>query len=198
VPSGNLFGWFAFFVPGTTWTNADNYFDQTGPNETLNTFMTFGRQEDASADVLFSFDPSSYGSTHMLFSDSRYQVADPAFLNTTLPPSLSSINFVDYTYSAESSVGIKETPSNNAILSDNYPNPYSEVTRINYTLTNSSTVRFEVTDITGKVVLEMNQGFKTAGIYNIDLSASNFQSGIYYYSIITESGKATKKMIVLE
>ena len=200
VPSGNLFGWFAQYIPGTTWTNADIYFDQTGPNETLNAFMTFGSQEATTADVLFAYDPTSFGSSATLFNDGRYQQSPTPFINNTIPPGLSGTNFADYTFSTESSsVGINDVAeASNATLGNNYPNPFNNTTKISYSLTKNSNVQFEVTDITGKVVVSLNEGSKQVGVYNIELSADLFQSGLYYYSIITDSGKMTKKMIVVE
>lgn len=200
VPAGGLFGWFAFFVPGNTaYNSSDVYFDAQGSTETLNNFRSFGFQEDPNANDLFAYDPTSYGSSHTLFNDGRYQIAATAFLNNTMPPGLSSANIVDYTYSApNSSVGISEIEKTNAILGNAYPNPFKDVTRIRYTLANNSNVQFEVTDITGKVVMQMNEGSKSAGTYNIDLAADNFNSGVYYYSIITDTEKVTKKMIVVE
>jgi hypothetical protein len=204
VPAGNVFGFIAYFIPGRAWTSSDNYrlVDQgTGLNETMNNIQTFARQEDDPDPELFAYDPSSWGITHQLGSNSRYGAwtGTDAFRNEYASPNAVAAMLVDFTYSSEdNTIGISEKNTVGAILGENYPNPFKNTTRINYSVVNNTNVQFEVTDITGKVVMSINEGYKTAGVYNLELGAEQLKSGIYYYSIITDSGKATKKMIVLE
>jgi hypothetical protein len=203
VPAGQIFGFIAYFIPGRTWTTADNYrlVDQgTGLNETMNNIQTFARQEDDPDPELFAYDPSSWGITHQLSSNSRYGAwtGSDAFRNEYASPNAVSAMLVDFTFSAETFIGIDQKDLVGAVLGDNYPNPFKNTTRINYSVIKNTAVQFEVTDITGKVVMSINEGFKTTGVYNLDLNAGELNSGIYYYSIITDSGKATKKMIILE
>jgi hypothetical protein len=81
-------------------------------------------------------------------------------------------------------------------VSQNYPNPAAGMTSINVTLTKASNVTLQVTDIIGKVVYtESFRGFG-AGLNTININTSNFTSGVYNYSIITNEAKVTKQMIV--
>jgi len=82
-------------------------------------------------------------------------------------------------------------------LSQNYPNPAIDNTEINYTITRNSTIVFEVFDVTGKSVYKLNEGLKTAGRHQIDLNVSDFQAGIYYYTIKAGTNNMTRKMVVM-
>ena len=76
------------------------------------------------------------------------------------------------------------------------PNPFSGNSTINYSLTEKSDVSFEVFDVTGSKVMELNEGVKTAGNHSIQINASNLNAGVYYYSVIAGDKRITKKMIV--
>ncbi len=54
----------------------------------------------------------------------------------------------------------------------------------------------EVFDITGKSVLNVNEGVKNTGTHNVTLNGSNMNNGIYYYTFKTDAGQVTKKMVV--
>ena len=81
-------------------------------------------------------------------------------------------------------------------LTNASPNPAKDRTLIGYTLPVSAKVNFTVTDMTGREVFAKDFGFMASGLHSIDLDISNFNSGLYYYSIKTDNGFLTKKMIV--
>ena len=94
-------------------------------------------------------------------------------------------------------IGVNEvTELAHATLGQNYPNPFDATTRIEYSVRENTPVTFEVTDITGKVILTRNEGMKSAGDYSINLNASQFASGLYLYSIQAGDVRLTKKMTV--
>jgi hypothetical protein len=92
-------------------------------------------------------------------------------------------------------VSINEV-NNEAKLFQNYPNPTSNKTTIKYSLENTSNVVFELLDLTGKVVISSVEGNKTLGTHTIDLNTNRLESGVYFYSIIVNGNKLTKKMTV--
>jgi hypothetical protein len=96
----------------------------------------------------------------------------------------------------DQSLNLIESANNVASLGQNYPNPFDATTRIDYTLNEATQVSFEVVDITGKVVLTRNEGFKSAGEYSITLDANQFSSGMYFYTLQAGDFKTTKKMTV--
>jgi hypothetical protein len=81
-------------------------------------------------------------------------------------------------------------------LQQNMPNPFSDETTISYNLTTAKSMAFEVTDVTGKVVMSENFGTQAIGAHQIQLDAERFESGVYYYSLISGTERITKKMVV--
>jgi hypothetical protein len=84
----------------------------------------------------------------------------------------------------------------NLNLGQNVPNPTNDNTKINYSLTESANVTFEVIDITGKVIYTEVMGNKGAGAYSINVNTADFAAGIYYYTMTAGADKITKKMMV--
>lgn len=93
-------------------------------------------------------------------------------------------------------VGVEELTENGITLGQNQPNPFNGTTNINYELTEATNVTFEVVDVTGKVVMELNEGNIAAGAHNIVLDADKLESGVYFYSIITDNNRITQQMVV--
>jgi len=82
-------------------------------------------------------------------------------------------------------------------LSQNIPNPTKNTTTINYFLPKPGNAVFKVVNIIGKIVyskeFESNQGDN-----KVELDISNFESGVYYYSLEFEGVLKVKKMVVLK
>ncbi|MFC2117929.1 T9SS type A sorting domain-containing protein [Bacteroidota bacterium] len=91
--------------------------------------------------------------------------------------------------------GNNEILSTNS-LNQNYPNPFTSNTEISYEITSSSDISLEIFDITGKKVMSVDEGYKTAGTYIIKLNADDLNAGVYYYKLIGDNYTSTKKMIV--
>ncbi len=81
-------------------------------------------------------------------------------------------------------------------LSQNYPNPFSTTTEISYELAMNSDVHIEVMDMTGRIVLSMDEGQKPAGKHSSIIHADALDSGVYFYSLSAGNFKETKKMVV--
>jgi hypothetical protein len=97
-------------------------------------------------------------------------------------------------------VGIKsisgEVP-NRYELMQNYPNPFNPLTKIRFALPNSSNVTLKVYDITGREVATLiNNELIGAGTSEVEFSALNISSGVYFYNIKAGDFNETKKMIV--
>ncbi|MDR3610480.1 MAG: VWA domain-containing protein [Ignavibacteriaceae bacterium] len=89
-------------------------------------------------------------------------------------------------------------------LSQNYPNPFNPVTNVNYSLAQESNVVIKIFNILGKEVATLVNETKKPGIYHIQISGDNLPSGIYIYSMQSNSidGKhmyrEAKKMLLLK
>ena len=67
---------------------------------------------------------------------------------------------------------------------------------IKYSLQNHANISFEIIDITGKKIMSINEGSKTTGVHTIELNTDKLNAGIYFYSIVLDGKRITKKMIV--
>jgi hypothetical protein len=83
-------------------------------------------------------------------------------------------------------------------LYQNLPNPFNGTTDIRYNLAKESNIALEVHDITGKLVKRVEEGNKAAGKHTLTLDASNLKKGIYFYTLKTDGGSLTRKMVITQ
>ena len=104
------------------------------------------------------------------------------------------------TLTYETLVGVIQTVTipNYYSLGQNYPNPFNPVTKITYTLPKTGNVLLKVYDILGREVTTLVNEVKQPGIYNVEFNASNYASGVYFYSITVNDYTAIKKMVVVK
>ena len=79
-----------------------------------------------------------------------------------------------------------------------FPNPVKDVVTFSYNLTQSSDVQVSIQDVTGKTILVENFQGQGAGSQQINLDMSEYNSGIYIYSISTDTNRSTGKLVVTE
>lgn len=96
----------------------------------------------------------------------------------------------------DGSASVEEIVEGNVTVSQNFPNPFTGNTTVNYTLTSNDEVTVEITDVTGKVIEVMNEGVRTAGSHTLTINSNKLAAGTYYYSVSTSNGKVTKSMNV--
>ena len=92
-------------------------------------------------------------------------------------------------------VGIETDESNGFNLGQNIPNPASGNTIIPYTLPSNGKIRFEIADILGQIVYTINDE-KTAGKNTVEINADKLAEGIYYYTLIFNDQRLTRKLVV--
>jgi NADH:ubiquinone oxidoreductase subunit F (NADH-binding) len=95
-------------------------------------------------------------------------------------------------------VGINENSLKNESLSQNVPNPCNSTTAIQFTLPSSEQVSLDLYDINGRSVQHILHGITSAGNHQVNINTSSFDAGVYYYTLLTSSGKLTRKMIVVK
>ncbi|MCU0425308.1 MAG: T9SS type A sorting domain-containing protein [Candidatus Kapabacteria bacterium] len=78
----------------------------------------------------------------------------------------------------------------------NVPNPFSDVTRIEYELGVEMPVRIEITDALGKPITELVSGTKAKGAYSLEFQAKNLASGVYWCVLYTPREVFRQKMVV--
>jgi hypothetical protein len=83
-------------------------------------------------------------------------------------------------------------------LSQNYPNPFNPTTVIKYSIPKNNLVTIKVYNVLGSEVATLVNEEKPAGTYEVNFSAQQFSSGVYYYTISAGNFNATKKMILMK
>ncbi|MCF8297249.1 MAG: T9SS type A sorting domain-containing protein, partial [Saprospiraceae bacterium] len=87
--------------------------------------------------------------------------------------------------------------NSNFELSQNIPNPTNKTTTINYYLPKSGNAVFKVVNIAGETVYTKEYDSQQ-GENKIELNISNFESGVYYYSLEFDGVLRVRKMVVLK
>jgi hypothetical protein len=89
------------------------------------------------------------------------------------------------------------TVENGLKLMQNYPNPFSDQTRIQYQFDETASAALEVYDMTGKLVFADNLGIVGALSANSYMfNKGSLAPGVYTYSIVTENNRITRKMTI--
>lgn len=83
-------------------------------------------------------------------------------------------------------------------LSQNYPNPFNPETKIEFGLPQSSFVKLNIYDVSGRKLEELVNQKLNAGTFEVTWNGSNYSSGVYFYKLVTEGFTETKKMILVK
>jgi hypothetical protein len=102
-------------------------------------------------------------------------------------------------------VGIEEKVpfvSANFFLSQNWPNPTTSVTTINYHLPSDCEVALEVYDVSGRLIETIVRDKKSAGTHSViwdgrDVKGEELPSGIYFYRLKALEFESIRKMVIL-
>jgi photosystem II stability/assembly factor-like uncharacterized protein len=86
---------------------------------------------------------------------------------------------------------------NTVTLSQNYPNPFTSSTSIQFQIPISSKVILKVYDIQGLEVETLVNEEKPAGSYNVNFESGGLSSGIYYYCLKVGEAVQTKTLCIL-
>ncbi|MEO6884475.1 MAG: T9SS type A sorting domain-containing protein [Bacteroidia bacterium] len=80
-----------------------------------------------------------------------------------------------------------------------YPNPSTSTATIGYQLADAAkNVDLKVFDVTGRLVMDMNQGAEVVGKHSIQVNVANLAAGTYYYSLKADDHRLTNKMVVVK
>ncbi|NWF91015.1 MAG: T9SS type A sorting domain-containing protein [Ignavibacteriaceae bacterium] len=99
--------------------------------------------------------------------------------------------------------GIEDENKNvpqNVDISQNYPNPFSTNTIINYITKHESDLRLKIYDILGREIKAFNFGVSPSGPHHITWDGTNnfgvkVSTGIYIYVLESSEGRIAKKMV---
>ena len=103
-------------------------------------------------------------------------------------------------------IGIRTISNNNPEkynLYQNYPNPFNPVTRIKFNIPSfirrgAGVVILKVFDVIGREIMTLVNEQLNPGTYEVTWDATNFSSGVYFYSLETKEYRETRKMVVIK
>jgi hypothetical protein len=79
---------------------------------------------------------------------------------------------------------------------ENYPNPFSDYTTINYTIRKDATVSISILDLLGNTVTALENGNQVSGEHTTSFYSSNIAEGMYLLQLKVDNTIKTKKIIV--
>ncbi|PKO97948.1 MAG: hypothetical protein CVU14_08685, partial [Bacteroidetes bacterium HGW-Bacteroidetes-9] len=93
-------------------------------------------------------------------------------------------------------VGSTNKPVPSFELSQNYPNPFSGISKVNLTLAKTSVVSLEVTDLLGRTVYTLPATNLSAGSNLLTINSNKLKPGVYVYTVAVNGERITRKMMV--
>ncbi|HRY99377.1 MAG TPA: T9SS type A sorting domain-containing protein [Bacteroidales bacterium] len=145
--------------------------------------------------VFPSLSPRSDASLHFMYQyDTEPGLSvrgdmDPAGLNDIVYVAVPKTDFL-------MSVGTGNHPSPRVEVGQNYPNPFSGLTRVPIALREAGEVRVEVRDLMGRLVWQGQEGRLAAGEHSLGIPAPPSGSGVYFYTVHSGKEQATRRMVV--
>ena len=102
---------------------------------------------------------------------------------------------------APKTVSVRGTSHNGIFeftLSQNYPNPFNPSTAIHFTVPASGYITLTVSDMLGRRIATLADGYFQTGEYKRIFDGEAYSSGIYFYTLTSESYTQTRKMILMK
>ena len=88
-------------------------------------------------------------------------------------------------------------------LGENYPNPFNPTTQFDIDLGSSENIQVVIYDINGRKIKELANGFYKQGNHQFKWNSTDdkgniVSSGMYIYTIISQSHILSKKMLLMK
>ncbi len=175
----------------------DMFLDNNGNSYVTGSFYTikYSNIGDLQWSINNPLPPYNFSAEKIIVNNSN-----DIYIAATGPGNNSDTDILAFKYSQ--SIGI--TPISNEIpkefrLNQNYPNPFNPSTKIKYQIPkNKSFVKLIVYDITGKEIIKLINEEQNAGIYEVIFDGTKYSSGVYFYSLTTDSFSEAKRMIIIK
>ncbi len=186
----------AYFSSAGNYASSMNYFASAVVNGSL-TALADGTD---GANGLFSYSTTPVFPT-VGYAKTNYWVDVVFNTGTTGNATLQNqiVGQVATSDSAQATAGVNPDSLNRAssyYLGQNYPNPFSQSTKINYGIPSRSLVEIVLFDMQGRLIKVLVNELKETGNYVYELSAANLAKGIYYYRMRSGNYVATKKLMI--
>ncbi|MCF8403930.1 MAG: T9SS type A sorting domain-containing protein [Bacteroidales bacterium] len=164
----------------------------------------WGQFYDLTGDLVHIFDECVFPSVASLTDDYFHLVYQSdnepglAVRGDEDPYGDNNMNYMKVMKSDIIGTGVEEStfPILSEDVSQNYPNPFTGKSWVNVNIRQNTSLTLEVTNILGEVVYSIPEKQVHTGALRLEIDASNFTSGIYFYTIKAGEAVVTKKMIV--
>jgi hypothetical protein len=158
--------------PEGPWTNKTIIYDTPLPFEDMFTYNAYAHpQFDENNELLVSY--NSNGSFWEIFNN--VELYRPRFIR--VPYEMIDASF------APSNIPVEGYDHGNGIqLQQNYPNPVSSITTVDYSLNENMFVSLRIYNLMGVELMSFINQQKAPGEHTITLNLDQLPSGIYYYS----------------
>ena len=94
-------------------------------------------------------------------------------------------------------VGIKNVDNAPIFVSQNIPNPASDVAVFTYSIPTDGKVQFTIYSVSGQILYVRTEDAKS-GENTLELSVSNLSAGLYFYSMEFDGKRIVRKMAVVD
>jgi hypothetical protein len=86
----------------------------------------------------------------------------------------------------------------NELKLTNYPNPFSDLTTIQFQTHTNASVSLDIFDQTGKKVSTLINKLMPSGTHQVEFDGSLLPGGMYYYQLKVGKYATTRKMILVK
>ena len=129
----------------------------------------------------------------------NFKTIKSAFVGSTGKVYLSTASGIINGYPVVSSAKSEDNPVlPNYSLAQNYPNPANPSTTISFSIGKESMVSLIIYDVLGRELKKLVNEVKTAGKYSMNVNTSSWTSGVYFYSLQTDTYRDVKKFMVVK
>jgi|GEM_PF-3816155 len=97
---------------------------------------------------------------------------------------------------AEEEAAESEEPAVNFQLGQNRPNPFSELSKVDFSLAAPSHVALTLFNGLGVPVMKLMDAEMPAGDHNVSIDGTTLSAGVYYYRLQTSAGSMTRQLVI--
>ncbi len=193
IPANHKVAMAVTFKPGYSYDAFDNV-EETG------NVMFFASYEENGLDTYPTYYPDEHNVSSIIPTSVRYNIDQSGYNGLFIPAYAytSPYSFERHLFAYH----ITDNLSGVNDLSDNIssfnitPNPATDFSRIDYSLSKLSNVTISIYDVTGKLLSSMNEGLLSSGSHFQMLDVSKLNAGVYMVAIESNEVKTTQKLIV--
>ncbi|MBC8203987.1 MAG: T9SS type A sorting domain-containing protein [FCB group bacterium] len=95
-------------------------------------------------------------------------------------------------------IGETYVPSEKSIMMMNHPNPFNNETVIGLQLSFSGSADIIVTDVSGRIVQTLHQGYLESGYHEFQFDGAALSSGVYFYRATVDGVSAAGKSLLIK